>query len=321
MSTEFKVGTFVIVSLLILGLSVYWVTHTQHVKGEVVFLTHFRYAAGLAPGASVMFGGIKVGQVDEVGPSAEDPTSIEVKFNVKQGTPLNDDSKARAGTVTLMGNPTLLITTGSKDARRLTPGENVQSEEAISMSEVAARAGAVAESANALITDLRKEIPGLTGQARTVLSNVTHITGPQNQARIAGALAEMNTILKRESPKIAQITDHISALTKHADSLVVSAGPIPPKVDQAVTRVNNILDDVRDPLIKDVSELQAAIRQAHDVLAGVQHVLGENGEDLTETIRNLRAASENVRALTETLKQRPWNIIRTSQPSERKVPQ
>src|SRR5262249_19777038 len=82
MSTEAKVGAFVIVSILVLGLSVYWVTHTQNVKGQVVFKTYFHFAGGLAPGASVLFGGIKVGQIEEVRPSAEDPTRIEVAFNV-----------------------------------------------------------------------------------------------------------------------------------------------------------------------------------------------------------------------------------------------
>jgi ABC-type transporter Mla subunit MlaD len=83
MSTEAKVGTFVIVSLLVLGMSTYWVTHTQNVKGQVVFKTYFRYAGGIAPGASVLFGGVKVGQVDAVQPSAEDPTRIEVTLMSK----------------------------------------------------------------------------------------------------------------------------------------------------------------------------------------------------------------------------------------------
>jgi ABC-type transporter Mla subunit MlaD len=268
-----------------------------------------------------MFGGIKVGQIENVRPSAEDPTIIEVRFNVKDGTPLNENSKARAGTVTLMGNPTLLISTGSNDARRLGPGEVVQSQEETSMSEVATRFGEVAESANALIGDLRTEIPQMTSQARTVLSNLTETTGPANRKRIAGILSQLNTMLNRESPKIAQITDHISVLTKHADSLVVSANPIPPNVNQSVTKVNSILDAAREPLLRDLNQLQAAIRRADDVLASVQNVVGDNREDLAETVRNLRTASENVRALTETLKERPWNIVRTSQPADRKVPQ
>jgi phospholipid/cholesterol/gamma-HCH transport system substrate-binding protein len=321
MSTEAKVGAFVIASLAVLGFSIYAVTHTQTVKGQVLFKTYFRYAGGLAPGAPVLFGGIKVGQVQNVASSREDPTRIEVNFNVRPGTPLNEDSKARAGTVTLMGSPALLITTGSNEARRLSPGEAVQSEETITMNEVAAKVSAVADSAGALMEDLRRDMPKLVRKAQTAVANVNEITGPRNQKRIAGILAELNTMVNRESPKIAKITDEVSMMSKHANSLVLSAKPIPPNVNQAVTKANKILDDIHEPLMKDLTELQGAIQQARDTLAGVQNVIGDNRPELNETVRNLRAASENIRALTETLKQRPWNLIRTTQPPERKVPQ
>jgi ABC-type transporter Mla subunit MlaD len=189
------------------------------------------------------------------------------------------------------------------------------------LDEVARRFGITAESANKLLAELRREIPALTSEARTVLSNVNEITGPPNQKRIADVLAELNTMLNRESPKIAHITDQISTLAKHADSVVSSAKPIPQNVDQAVTKANNLLDEIREPLTKDLTELKSAIQQARDVLTGMQDVLGDNRPDLNETVRNLRTASENIRAMTETLKQRPWNLIRTSQPPDRKVPQ
>jgi len=321
MNTEAKVGAFVIVSMLALGLSVYSVTQTQNVKGQVVFKTYFRFAGGLAPGASVLFGGIKVGQVDDVRSSAEDPTRIQVTFNVKAATPLNENSKARSGTVTMMGTPALLITTGSNDARRLSPGEAVQSEEPVGLDEVAKRATAAADTATELMADLRRELPALTGDLRTVLANANEITGPSNQKRIASILSDFDGMLSRESPKIAQITDQMSTLVKHADSLVYSAKPIPANIDHAVTKANDLLDGIREPLMKDLVDLNTVIQQAHDTLAGVQNVLGENRQDMAETVENLHAASENVRALTETLKQRPWNLIRTTQPVDRKVPQ
>jgi phospholipid/cholesterol/gamma-HCH transport system substrate-binding protein len=299
----------------------FYLTQTQNVKGQVAFKTYFRFAAGLAPGASVMFGGIKVGQVDDVRSSAEDPTQIQVSFNVKAGTPLNENSKARSGTVTVMGTPALLITTGTNDARRLNAGEAVRSEEPVGLDEVAKRATAAADAATALMADLRQELPAVTGDLRMVLNNANEIIGPTTQKRIASILSGFDGMLNRESPKIAQITDHVSALLTDADSLVYSAKPIPANIDRAVTKANDVLDAVRDPLVKDLENLNTVIQQARDTLAGVQNVLNENRPDMAETMQNLRAASENVRALTETVKQRPWNLVRTTQPVDRKVPQ
>jgi phospholipid/cholesterol/gamma-HCH transport system substrate-binding protein len=321
MSTEAKVGAFVIVSVLLLGATVYFVHTTQNVKGQVPFKTYFRYAGGLAPGAPVLFGGIKVGQVTAVRPSTEDPTRIEIEFDVKSGIPVNQNSTARVASVSVMSNPVLQITTGSGDARRLRAGEVVPSEDVESLEEISRHIAKVAESANALMTELRQEIPGLTDQARTALANMNAITGLPNQKRIEGILAQLNTMLNRESPRIAQITDQISVLAKHADSVVVSAKPLMPNIDRTVTNVNTMVDEIRPPLAKSLTDLESAVEEARALLVSVRHVVGANEEEMTETVRNLRKTSENLRDLSETVKERPWNLIRTTQPPDRKVPQ
>ena len=89
MSLETRVGAFVIVSLLVLGATVYSVRTTQDVRGQVVYTTYLRHAGGIAQGTPVLFAGIRVGQVASVRPSPADPTRIEITFAVKAGTPVN----------------------------------------------------------------------------------------------------------------------------------------------------------------------------------------------------------------------------------------
>ena len=321
MTTEAKVGVFVIASLAILGASAYYVHTTQTVRGQVPYETHLRNAGGLAPGAAVLFGGIKVGQVTSVQPWAEDPTRIEIGFAVTSGTPVNQKSMARVGNVSIMTNPVLMITTGSNEAGRLSAGDVVPSAESLSLEEIEGRVAKLAESADGLIAELRREVPALTGNAQTFLANLNQISGVGNQKRIERILANVDTLLERESPKIAQITDQISELAKHADSVVVSVQPVVEHVDQAVGNVDNTVNAIREPLTRDLTELESTLQAAHGVLADVQNVVGSNESDIGETVRNLRSASENVRALSESLKQRPWSLIRTTQPAERRVPQ
>jgi len=66
--------------------------------------------------------------------------------------------------------------------------------------------------------------------------------------------------------------------------------------------------------------MEKVLVDARALLASVQAVVNGNDADVSETVRALHAAAENLRAFTETLKQRPWNLIRTSQPADRKVP-
>jgi len=306
MSLEAKVGVFVIVSLLVLGATVYFVRTTQNVRGQVVYTTYLRNAGGIADGTPVLFAGIRVGQVASVGPSHDDPTRIEIAFAVKAGTPVNEESIARVASVTLMSSPTLSLAGGSNSARRLDPGAVVPSQETIGMNEVAARLATLADSANDVMTLLKDEVPAIAGEARAVLANFGEISGPTNQKHVEAILAELNTMVRRESPKIADITERITALTRHADELVGS--------------VSTTVDAVREPLTRDLAELQRTLENARALIDSVRSVVGDNEDDIHQTVQSLRTASENVRLLSETLKERPWNLIRTSQPPDRKVP-
>src|SRR4029450_11214710 len=148
MSTEAKVGIFVVVSLLVLGATAYFVRTSQNVRGQTVYATRFRSAGGIGAGTPVLFGGIRVGQVTAVRPAPADPTQIEVLFAVRPGTPVNEQCTVRVGSVSLMSSPALFVTPGSNDARRLKAGDVMQSQEAVSQDEIALRIASLAKTAN-----------------------------------------------------------------------------------------------------------------------------------------------------------------------------
>jgi phospholipid/cholesterol/gamma-HCH transport system substrate-binding protein len=306
--------------VLVLGASVYFVRTTQTVKGQVEYKTYLHYAGGLARDATVLFGGIKAGQVTSVHPSTDDPTRIEIVFDVTTGTPINENSTARVGSVSLMTSPVLLITTGSNDARRLKSGEMVRSAESVGVEDITPRIAALSDSLNGLVSELRVQIPELTTQAKTVLQNMNKMTGEENQRNVSHILSQLDTTLNRESAKIDQITNQVLILSKHADSVVASVGPLVANADRTVSNVNSTIDVIRDPLAKDLTELQQTIQSAQMLLANVQNLVQTNDTEISETIQNLHSASENIQELTDSVKQRPWSLIRVKQPSDRKVP-
>lgn len=95
MTTEAKVGAFVLGCFTILVFTFIVLLNAQFGGNTVPYVTYLRYAGGLEPGASVLFGGMKVGKVKAVQPSAADPTKIEILLEVKQNTPVNENSMAK----------------------------------------------------------------------------------------------------------------------------------------------------------------------------------------------------------------------------------
>lgn len=306
MTTEAKVGAFVLGCFSVLAFTLIYLINAQLGVHTVPYRTYLRYAGGLEAGTSVLFGGINVGKVTAVRPAASDPSRIEILLDVKDNTPVNEKSLAKLGLVSVMSGAALSITTGSNDAKRLLPGSTIQSQEAASLDEITAKMAVVADNANGLITEARGELQGISGDSRRLLANLTSVTGAPNRRKIREILDNVDAMLATERPKIDRLTDQLNALSQHAD--------------ETVQNVNGTVSEMREPARKDLAELQDTLLEAKHLLADMQVIVRANDYKIDDTIENLRTATENLDDLTESVKQRPWSLIRIRQPEDRKVP-
>jgi len=305
-TTEAKVGAFVLGCFSVLAFTLIYLINAQLGVHTVPYRTYLRYAGGLEPGASVLFGGINVGKVTVVRPAPSDPTRIEILLGVKENTPLNEKSVAKLGLLSVMSSAALSITTGSNDAKRLPAGSTIPSQEAASLDEISDKLTVVADNANGLITEVRGELHGISGDARTLLANLNAVTGQTNQRKVRELLDNVNAMLATERPKIDRLTDQLNTLSQHAD--------------ETIQNVNGTVSEVREPVRKDLAELQETLLETKRLLADMQVLVKANDYKIDDTIENLRTATQNLDDLTESVKQRPWSLIRIKQPEDRKVP-
>ena len=313
MTTEAKVGAFVLASLSILTITIVYLMTTNSHSGSVPYRTYLRYAGGLEAGAPVLFGGINAGRVTAVRPWASDPTRIEILVELKKGTPLNEKSLAKLGSLSLMSGPALLISTGSNEARRIAAGDSIPSQEVASMDEIIAKVSTVADSANALMIQVQGELGGISSDARTVLANLNSLTGRPNQERLSATLEQTRRLVTDARPKIDRMTDQLSGV-------IAKVGPVVDHADAAIQNVNGTVTDIRDPLRKNLTELQTTLQEAKGLLANMQVLVRANDSRIEDTLENLRTTTQNLSDLTGSVKQRPWSLIRIRQPKERKVP-
>ena len=301
MTTEAKVGAFVLASLAILTATTLYLANAQFSGSNVSYRTYLKYAGGLEAGAPVLFGGIKAGTVTSVRPWQSDPTRIEILVALKQGTPVNEKSIAKLGSVSVVSEPALLVSTGANDAPRVAPGQIIASQETVSLDEIAGKLAVVTDNANGLITQVKGELGNISGDAQRLLLT-------------------LNSVTSDERPKIDRIADQLLSLTQHADTLMAKIGPLIGHADDTIQNVNGTISGLREPIRTDITELQTTLQQAKNLLADIRGVVRTNDFKIDDTVENLRVATDNLGQLTDQLKQRPWSLIRTKQPRDRKLP-
>jgi phospholipid/cholesterol/gamma-HCH transport system substrate-binding protein len=306
MSTEARVGAFVVICAAILSATVYSVGSVTFRGAHVSYRTYLRYAGGLAPGTPVLFGGIDAGKVAAIAPDTSDPTRIAIDLDVKLGTPVNAKSVAKLGTVSLMGGSVISITTGAKDAPRLAPGAEIPAEETVSLDDTQRKLVALADRAQTLLVSVQTHIDDVTVDVRGLLSNLNAVTGTTNQRHVAAILASADSTVARLSPKVDQISDELLKLTKDAGTTLSNA-------DGTITAL-------REPMQADLGELRAALEQARNLIGSLQTVVRTNSDNISEVIENIRKATDNLNDVAGSVKERPWSLIRIAQPKDRKVP-
>jgi ABC-type transporter Mla subunit MlaD len=306
-SLEAKVGAFVVLSAAILCVAVYTVGNAQLRGAHVPYRTYLRYAGGLEPGTDVLFGGITVGKVTAVAPDTSDPSRIGIDLDVKPGTPVNAKSVAKLGSLSLTAGPVISITTGARDVPRLAPGAVIPSEETISLDDLQRKLDALADSAQTLLASISTDLSQITGDTRHLLSNLTDVTGPVNRRHVADMLANADSIVARLSPKMDQIGDEVLKLTRNADATFSNA-------DGTIT-------SLREPIQADLGELRTALEQARTLIGSLEALVRANSDDIHDMLENLRKAADNLKDATGSVKERPWSLIWTKQPKDRKVPQ
>jgi len=278
-----------------------YLVNAQFSGSNVSYRTYLKYAGGLEAGAPVLFGGIKAGTVTSVRPWQSDPTRIEILVALKKGTPVNEKSIAKLGSVSVVSEPALLVSTGANDAPRVAPGQIIASQETVSLDEIAGKLAVVTDNANGLITQVKGELGNISGDAQRLLLT-------------------LNSVASDERPKIDRIADQLLSLTQHADTLMAKIGPVIGHADDTIQNVNGTISGLREPIRTDLTELQTTLQQAKNLLADIQGVVRTNDFKIDDTVENLRVATDNLGQLTDQLKQRPWSLIRTKQPRDRKLP-
>src|ERR1700676_3727372 len=113
------VGAFVLAAIGAVFGFVYWLHNTAGTGARTVHHVQFDGSvSGLLVGAAVLFNGIRVGEVTNLGLAADSPRRVDATIAVALGTPVHADTKVGLDFQGLTGVPVIALEGGKEGGAR-----------------------------------------------------------------------------------------------------------------------------------------------------------------------------------------------------------
>jgi phospholipid/cholesterol/gamma-HCH transport system substrate-binding protein len=299
----------VAVTLLSLGALVAVTRFPALWRPGVEFRARFHTAAGLQRGAEVRYGGIGVGTVTDVRLDPERPTRVEVRFKVREGTPVRVDTRATIAPLGVLGEPHLALDAGREDAPPLAAGRFVTTDEPVALDVALRKLAALIEHADTLLD-----------VADTVLRSV-------DPGRVARTMARMDTLLGNATVQSERIFTRVDRTFGRVERTFGQLDTTFASVDRATARLDRILErtdrlvTVIDTTVTGTSSGIGAIqRDASGTLRELRALVTDlrdavdAGGGTEQLVQNLVILTDNLARLTTSLERDPSSVLRSRRP-------
>ena len=304
------VGLFVIVASALLIATIFYLSGTLS-EGLVPYRAYFKNAAGLIPGSEVRYsGGPRIGRIKKVVPDPKDPTRMEIDFVVEPSIPVKTDSWVRPDSTSALSDNFLGIHAVQSSAPHAPPNSVLPSKEAVTFADIGDMINGLGPSAQTLIANLNDRVV----EMKVTLARVNDLLNDENRSNIKDSIGNIKGMLAENRAAIRSSLNHVNEASAKLGPLLDKFNSLSDKANNLITRIDAVIAK-DDPILNaSLEKLKQTLTQANELTTRLNNLMSANSENLDEIIDNLRAVSNNMREFTETIKTRPYTLIRASTP-------
>jgi phospholipid/cholesterol/gamma-HCH transport system substrate-binding protein len=279
------------------------------------YRAYFPFAGGLEPGASVRYaGGPKVGRVEKLQLDPKDSSRIEITFSVKSGLPVKTDSRVKIMSLSPLGDNHLEIVPGTDKGALAATGTVLQSEPYVDFNALTAKINDLAPQAQQLLETLNDR----ASEVQVTLARVNDLLNDTNRANLAGTLAETRGMIAENRGPVKSTVQNLNSATQKLEPLLQDLRKTSAQANQTLDHVDSLIGENRADVRQAVKDLRESLATVNDLTGRLDQTLDVNSDNIDELLENLRHVSQNLKEFTNTIKTRPYTLIRSATPAEHK---
>ena len=308
------VGLFVIAAAAVLIGMVFAISGVFG-RSAKTYHAYFPFAGGLEQGATVRYaGGPKVGRVEKLAIDPKNPSQIDVVFSVQTDLPVKTDSHTKIMSMSPLGDNHLEIFPGGAQTALAPPGALLQSDPYVDFNALTAQINDLAPQAKQLIQSLNERATEL----KVTVERVNDLLNAENRANLSATLADTRGMIEENRPEIKSTIQHFNAASKKIEPLLQDLHKTSEEANKALDHIDQVLGENRADVRQAVIELRKSLTTLTDITRQVNQTLDVNSENIDELLDNFRRVSQNLKEFTETIKKRPYTLIRATNPPDHK---
>ncbi|MBQ5873651.1 MAG: MCE family protein [Bacteroidales bacterium] len=304
MKTEFKVGLFGLLVLVILFFGIKFLKGSDIFQKENVYYATYNDVSGMLVSSNVFINGLRVGYVKEITTTNERADNFVVAFTVRSDIKIPEDSKILLFSSDLLGSKALKLQLGNS-SKIISDGDTIKSDKELGM-----------------LDNLGASISPMINNLDSILSSLNNILNIQNQNSLQNTIANIETTTERlgnittnldnlmssEKTKLAKIIENTESITSNLKDNNQ-------KLTNIIQNVDNIVDSAAKANIgSTLIETGKSIERLNSILGVIEKGKGNvglliNDEELYKSLDN---SAKNLNKLIEDIKENPKKYINVS---------
>lgn len=311
------VGLFTLAVLATAFGFVYWFSSGSGDKKADVRLIFNDKVSGLGRGSSVLFNGLRVGEVTQIDLQADDPRQISAVIKVDQSTPLRVDTRARIEAQGLAGVVAVQLLGGDPRSAALTrqKGQSLPTITAERSEDIIQTVRTFAKYADEAIGGLEGLLKDNAGPLGDTIRNAEQFTaaladnsgGVEKLMDSIGAVAEF---IAPHTDKLGVFSQQLTEAIRSVDRKNVTA--VVDNAEKFTATLGGASGDV-SKTVKDVASIAGKLNRSADqiegVLKGAQAFLNTAaGQDGRNAFSDVSDVAKSIRELADNLDKRTAEI-------------
>ena len=262
------IGSFVLAFVAAIFIFVIWLAKVQIDQELAYYHVNFTGSVtGLGVGSDVRFNGIKVGSVTDIAFHPDDPRQVTVTVEIDADTPIRDDSMASLEPQGITGLSYVLISGGSREAKRLPVVKRATAQ----LPDIASKPSKLAE--------LFEGAPDMVNRAIVLIERASDLLNDENRRNISNIVADLRSVTGAVASREAAIGRIIDSFDKTSVDVAETAKAVRSIAD----RVNRIAETAEVTL----GTADRAFRNVDELVTGDVKALVKEGRQTAQSLGQL----------------------------------